>query len=438
MPCRYKLSVPIFLFVIATVFSGVAVAQEGPGEKIVRVTGRAAVSGKNIQKSREKAISEGLATAVDQAALEIIPIKAFAADFRKLNKILHDRTDKFVRNYKIMAEAQIGKMYRVLLEVTVLTNELQARKGKLPEPVRAAASSSPRPAFPTDSRPASAAPGILFLIAEQDLENESPQYWWGEGTAFLDSFSETAMAGKMREKGFHVVSHGYMPSSEGAATNPVALQPDLSNREAVKIGLRMQADVVIVGKSLVYRVSGRDGNTESFNGTVSARAIRTDTGEEISSTLQTTVKKDRNEAGGSRKVLSAAGSLAGEDLARQIADMGHEKTEPVTSGLLKSDRPALPSEQSPTRLSTSPIHILVSGTSDLGNFVKFRRTLNEMTGVSEIRIMEMKADKATILVNFQGNAENLADKLMGKTFKLFYLKLYDTTQNTLSIELVSK
>ncbi|MBW2166280.1 MAG: hypothetical protein JRG74_09360 [Deltaproteobacteria bacterium] len=49
----------------------------------------------------------------------------------------------------------------------------------------------------------------------------------------------------------------------------------------------------------------------------------------------------------------------------------------------------------------------------------------------------MKADEATIVVDFQGNAKELADALMLKNFESFGINIYEISQSHLRIRLVS-
>jgi hypothetical protein len=81
--------------------------------------------------------------------------------------------------------------------------------------------------------------------------------------------------------------------------------------------------------------------------------------------------------------------------------------------------------------------VIVEGTRDLSKFVIFRAELNEIPGVDSLQTSEMKADEATIIVNFQGNAKELADALMLKTFESFGINIYEVSQSHLRVRLVS-
>lgn len=400
--------------------SGTGLSQEFPDSKTVKVIGSSTIHNKNIAKAREEAVSNSLVSAVNLVALETLPLDALVRNFEKLDGILYDHTAKFVEGYKVLAEFRSGKIYRVMLEATISGTRLRELQKQL---------SAGKLAKAKDEK--KVMPKILFLIAEQNLADSTPQYWWGGTSAFDRAVSENAMGEKMKKKGFTVVRHGYL-SPDSEVQSPVNYQPELDNQEAVRMGSRLGADIVIVGKSVVYKVSGAAReNVTSFSGTVSVRAIRTDTGEEIAASLQTAVKEHADETAGSRDALLSAGHLAGKDISFRIAEIWQK------GSLSFSDRQGEEGTAGFSR-NSDMLKIIVTGVSNLGNFVRFRRALSDIPGVKDIQILERKRDGATISVNFKGKVGEFEDALVQKTFQLFSVKLYDTSQNTLKIELVPK
>ncbi len=498
----------LILFFHIWIGHGTAISQEDAFSKSVKVIGVAEIQGKNVEQAREKAISDGLTSAVEQAALETFPTDALADNFQKLSEILQTKPDKFVQNYKVLAEYGTGKIYRIMLDVTVFTDKLKAEANQFPG-MRETASADTlkeknlplpqddmREAVPEDipkekdfsqdktdtagtgliRNEKKAMPSILFLVSEQNLEDNSPRYWWGGDSSYIKAFSETAMSEEMRKKGFTVVTHGYFSAGSDKKI-AITSQPELDNKEAVKIGSRLQADLVVVGKSVVYKVSDETGGNSSFNGTVSARVLRTDSGKEIASTLQTTVRKNTDEDAGSRETLLSAGEISGAELASQItkAWLGEEpevsggRREDMTSppGLLKQEdqkkdtvtsQPGLlkqedqkkdtvtsqpeprPQDQEKDREGGLPgvAELHVTGISNLGNFMRFRKVLSETPEIKDMKVYELKSDEATLIVNFQGDTNSLADILKSAEFKLFTVAVRDISQNALDIDLVPK
>lgn len=401
-PClinRFSISV-FFLAVIISLSGTVRAAEKQSLTKNVEVIGTATIYKDNVAGARDQAISRSLVSAVDIVAVDLLPLEYLVRKFETLNEIIYIHSGKFVQSYKVLTEARIGNRYRVIVQVTVLVNKLEEQLS--------IAGIMPRE---------KTLPSILFCIAEQNLEDLSPQYWWGENFTFFKSICEDAMAATMKKKGFSVVSHGKMfsPMDIEAEDYKSGLNtPDLTNEEAVNLGSLFQADVVIVGKSIAQKAPNIMGaNIRSFKGRVIVRALRTDTGEEIAATAQTAVTANIDENVGSHDALSRAGSLAGEKLAAQIISSWQKRMKEATT-----------------------IEIIVEGTRYLSNFVTFRRKINGITGVIGVQTKEMKFDEAILAVDFQGNAKGLADALMLKTYDTFGINIYEVSQNRLRIELI--
>ena len=85
----------------------------------------------------------------------------------------------------------------------------------------------------------------------------------------------------------------------------------------------------------------------------------------------------------------------------------------------------------------SLVEIKIHGTSELANFIKFRKALGKISGVTAIHIKVMKADESIITVDYDGTAQSLADELLLKTFDNFGIDIYDVSPGNLSVELVT-
>ncbi|MEA1899713.1 MAG: hypothetical protein U9N47_02950 [Thermodesulfobacteriota bacterium] len=387
----------IFILAVAANLSAIVSAEENASEKIIEVIGTGAIQGGDVAKARDRAIKNSLVSAVEFAVADLLPIESMIQNFETLNEILYDNSSEFVADYKVLTELKSGRTYRVLVQATVSTSVIEQQlmhagikvcKKNLPE--------------------------ILFFIAEQNFSDISPRYWWSEDLTFFKGYTEIAMTEKMLKNGFSVIDQKSLIINEEFET--LKDKAYLSNQDAVSLGAILQADVVIAGNSkadIAPNIMGK--KIKSFKAIVSARALRTDTGEEIASTAQTSVSVNQDNIVGARDALSNAGYLAGRDLASQIVRKWHEEVKKNITTLV----------------------IIVEGTRDLSNFVIFRAELNKIPGVDSLQTSEMKADEATIVVDFQGNAKELADALMLKNFESFGINIYEISQNHLRIRLVS-
>lgn len=385
----------VFFFSVVLILPAFVQAQNQIPTKTVVVMGTGKIHQENFARAREKAIAGSLVSAVSRVAVELLHLESLVRNFQAFNEMIYGQTDKFIQDYKVLAEFPSTNNYRVMVEATVSISTLK----KLMSSAGILLGEKPLPRS-------------LVLISYQNLEDRLPKYWWGQEKYLSESFSVNALVETMKTKGFPIINNHII--AQNTIVDPIYDKPDLNNLEAVDLGLSSHAEVVIVGKSVVSRVPNTmGGNIRSFKGIVSARAIRTDTGTEIATTMQTSATTNTDEIAGARDVLSRAGSLAGEDLASQIVAAWQKQEE-----------------------QSNILEIIVEGTGDITKFEKFRRILKNIPGVKNFQIKELKPDEAVTIVDFQGTAKELADALMIKTFGSIGIKIYEVSQVRLRIELI--
>ena len=371
-------------------------AEDQISTKTVVVIGTGKIYKENSASARKKAIENSLVSAVESVAIDLIPPESLHQTFQSFNEALYHQTGKFIQGYKVLAEFKIKNAYRVMVEVNVSIAGLT----KLMSDARIMSGGK-------------SLPKILVLVSEQNLEDTSPKYWWGKKAVGGETFSVSAFIETMKSMGLPVLDH---PSiAQNTSIDDGYDKADLDKEEAVNLGLNLKADIVIVGKTIIDQAQNIMGkNIRSFKGVVSARAIRTDTGEEIATITQSAVTANADETIGARKALSAAGSLAGEILASQIIDAWQKKDE-----------------------QTNIIGIVVEGTDNLANFEKFIGIINKISGVKHLQIKELKAKETVISVEFKGKAKTLADALMLKSYGSVDINIYEVSKNHLRVELIS-
>jgi len=392
-----RLLFTVFILAVAANLSGIVNAEENASERIIEVIGTGAIRGGDVAKARDRAIKNSLVSAVEFAVADLLPLESMIQNFETLNEIFYDNSSEFVAYYKVLTELKSGRTYRVLVQATVSTSVIEQQL--MSADIKVYKKNLPK---------------ILFFIAERNFDDISPRYWWTEDLTFVKGDTEIAMTEKMLKNGFSVIDQKSLVINEKFEN--LKYKADLNNQDAVSLGAILQADVVIVGNSKADIASNTmGGDIKSFKGTVIARALRTDTGEEIASTAQTAISVNKDDIAGGRNALSNVGYLAGSDLASQIVGKWHKEV----------------------KKSITTFAIIVEGTGVLSNFVIFRAELNEISGVDSLQTSEMKADEATIIVNFQGNARELANALMLKTFESFGINIYEISQSHLRVRLVS-
>ncbi len=390
-----KISIIVFFVAAVMILHGFDEADAKQVKDTFIVMGTANVKRENVSAARQEAIKSCLVTAVGLKATDLMNIDSMVRNFKTLNEILYTNIDKFIRGYKVLTEARSENTYRVMVQVTVSSKRVKKK-------LTAAGIMQGKMAMPK----------ILFFIAEQRFEDGSPKYWWGRGMPFVNSASEKAFAEVLKEKGFNIIKHG--PRVQNMAVKILADEPNLKDQEAIDFAVRMNADVIITGSSIANNLSNTMGtDMKSFKGLTVVRALFVKTARQIGSANRTAVTANVNEIAGGRDALSGAGTLAGEEIARQI----------VSAWLKKDD-------------DTEKFKILLKGAGNLANFVMFRRMLSTIEGVKFVQVKELKSDKAIISVDFIGKTKDLAAALMLKAFESFGINIYDLSDSQLKIELI--
>jgi hypothetical protein len=394
-------------------------AEGAPASVTIAALGVAEIRDQNTAEARQRATRNGLEGAVLQAASRLVGAERIGADLSPFLSTISGQAENFVENYRVLGTAPTGNQFRVLVEATVSAETLRTRLARFTAPPAAAAADSEDPGFETGG-----GPRVLILMAHQDLEDISPEFWWGEGPGPETIPAETALAEVLTEAGLSIVTHGNQVPNV-AVQGAIIFQPDLNNQEALSIAESYDADLVVVGKAIVYRVPETAGEARpSFNATVTARALRVDTKESLGSVLETVVRVAADAGAEGEEALAAAGRLAGEKLAEPLASVSiapgnpeRDATEPVRAGELE---------------------IVVNGAGNLGNFVQFRRKLTAVEGVSGLQIRRMQDDEATLAVTYPGGADALARALSEESFQLFSLSVQSPDPDRLRVTLTPR
>ena len=360
------------------------------------VVGTESIYKDNIPNARKLAIDNSLVTAVGLAAADMLTIDDLVTHYEEINQLLYGNISQYVQDYKVLTESRLETEYRVMVQATVSKERIKSRLTR--SGILKVQKTMPR---------------VLFFIAEQDLENSAPQYWWGTDMSHLKPVAERAIAEAMREQGIRIIDHN--PRLQQIVTRSIGDDPQVDAEAAIEFGKAIQVDVVVLGFSFADKAPNVMGSSiMSYKGLVDLKAYRTKTGNEIASVNRSAVTANVDEIAGSRDALRGAGILAGEELAQQIAAAWQREG-------LEADR----------------IAVQVAGTKNLANFVMFRRMLNTIAGVEDVQVKEMMADSALLSVAYKGKPRDLADALMLRAFDTFGINIYDVSADQLKVQLIS-
>lgn len=372
-------------------------AQDPSQLKTLEVIGTGTVHGDNVSYARDEAISNSLVMALGMVVADLVPLKTHVDKFPILNQTLYAKADRFVQGYKVLTETVKGKKYRVLVQATVSIDIIKQELSQSGMPLDANADLQ-----------------VLLLIAEQNLEDPLPRYWWGGADAFVEAISEGQLTEALVAQGFSVIDRFSLerplPEFEKLYNY------DLDNAQAVEIGRLFQADIVVVGFAMAESAPNVMGEKlKSYKGTLSVRALRTETQTEMVSFTKTALCAESDDISGGRKALLTVGEKTGTLLASQVHAAWQDKVG-----------------------KSQAFEILVEGPRQLVHFVKFRAVIADFPQVNELQTKEIMPDKAILWIDYQGSTEQFAEALLLKSFESFGIHINEVTPEQIRLSLVAQ
>jgi hypothetical protein len=372
-------------------------AEDQPSLKTFEAIGSVRIQGEKIVEAREAAISSGLSAAIDRAILELIPVEVAAANFSAITELCYGNVNQFVQGYKVLAESRGSGFYRVMVQASVSSGGIQKQ---LTNAGISMGKKNP--------------PSILLMVSDQRMDSTDVRYWWGGagGPATEKPAAETLLSRVLSEKGFGIVGHEIVAGSE--AMIPVHQNSNPGNALIAEIGAKANADMVIAGSATLQRVPAtHETDPKAVKAIMSLRVIRSGSGEELAAVEQTAVAPNAEDPAGIDQMLATLGNTTSEELSKCI-----------TSAWQKQAR------------KSASVELLIEGANQLGNYSAFRSALNKVSGVKNVQVKEMKADKYTLIVEYPNGAKQLADALTLKPFDGFSVTIQDVTQNQMRVILV--
>ena len=381
------------MVILALGVSGPAAAADAVSpEGTFVVIGSALVRGTAVEAAREEAIAGALVSIMDRAAAEMLPLETLVTEFETLNANVLENTDRFIQRYKVLNETKTGQHYRVMVEAEVLVAALKDQISRLG--LQQTSGNLPR---------------LLFFVTETAADRREPAPDPAEGFEFQPGAAERAMADALQGRGFGIVAHTF-DADTAPALAVGEYRPDLELSKALALAGLLDAEVAVMGQAEIRQAAGvaEDGSSGT-RAVVSVRAYSVASGREMATASASAGALNAATA------LSQAGERAGRDLAARLPQAWQKE----------AARP-------------EALAVVVGGTRNLKNFIQFRQMLNELPGVKEVSTREMKADETTLIVAYQGDARELADALMLKTFDAFGISIFDVSRDRLHVRLISQ
>ena len=359
--------------------------------KQLKVLGTAIIYEKNLADGRQNAVNDALVAAVGQVVMEMLTGETVVRRFQQINDNILAERDNYIQNYRVLTESVSGNTVRTLVQVDIAVDRVSRDLSRLG--IALAGAVYPR---------------ILFMVAERNVTDADFTYWWGDRRLLSRTISEGALAATLRATGFEIVDPPDLSS-------PLSLPVNPPEADILALAARLRAEVLVTGYGTAVAAPNTIGGAiNAYEAVLEARAFDVQTGQPIGRTRQKSVVSGQDEVAGGREALSGAGALAGDDLARQIMAVWQKE----------QDRSAV-------------IEVVVEGTGGhIANFVRLRTAIASLSGVNDLKMKEMSADRADMAVTYQGSARSLADALLLKTFSGFGIDIFEVTPEVIRIRLV--
>jgi len=371
-------------------------AARGEDLRTTEAVGQAAVAG-DVLAAKEQAKDDALRNCVQQVAATIVTAATETDQAQLLSDKIYAHSVGYVRKLQILEDRQDGNAW-----VTKVRCEVS--EAKLDEDMMAFGIAYRRARMPR----------IFVLVAEQAINATQATGWWqGGGNAADLRVMENAFLDRMEKSGFTFVD----PEVLQGKVKLEAIGADPNLQQAREVGVKSGADLVIVGRAIAKplgEIPIDNGTFYSAVANVSARAVRTDTGEIVAAAEFTgTAGRGFEQSTAGRNAFSEAGRQLARDLFAKVGKVWVR-------------------EQSGARR----IAMAVLGVDDYARLAVFKNVLvQSVRGVKDVQERSMENGRAELDVTLAGTSQSFATDLATRKFQGFTLKVKKVTQGAVEVEL---
>ena len=381
---------------LALALLALAAAARADDFRTTEAIGQAAVA-EDALAAKAQAKDDALRNCVQQVATTVVTAATETDQAQLLSDRIYAHSVGYVRKIEVLEDRQDGSTW-----VTKLRCEVS--EAKLDEDLMAFGIAYRRAGMPR----------VFVLVAEQAIDATKASGWWqGGGNAADLRVVENAFMDRMEKSGFTFVD----PEVLAGKVRLEAIGADPNLQQAREIGVKTGAEIVVVGRAIAKplgELAIDNGTFYSAVANVSARAVRTDTGEILATAEFTgTAGRGFEQTTAGRNALSEAGRQLARDL---FAKIGRVWTR----------------EQSGLRR----VAMAVTGVDDYARLAAFKNVLvQSVRGVKDVQERSMENGRADLDVTLAGTSQSFATELATRKFQGFTLKVRKVTQGAVEVEL---
>jgi hypothetical protein len=358
--------------------------------------GQAPIAG-DLLAARDRAKDDALRNCVQQVATTIVTAATETDQAQLLSDKIYAHSVGYVRRFQILEDKQDGNTWvtRVRCDVS---------EAKLDEDLLAFGIAYQRAGMPR----------VLVLVSEQAINATQATGWWQGGGNSADlRVVENAFMDRMEKSGFTFVDAEVLQGK--VKLESIGADPNV--QQAREVGVKSGAELVIVGRAIAKplgEIPIDNGTFYSSVANVSARAVRTDTGQVVAAAEFTSpAGKGFERATAGRGALSEAGRMLAREMFSRVGKVWTREQ----SGLRRID-------------------MTVRGVDDYGRLAAFKNALvRSVRGVKEVQERSMEEGRAELEVSLSSSSQAFATDLATRKFQGFTVKVRKVTANAVEVEL---
>ena len=248
----------IVLFIGIIFISGQSFAAKGSDVLTGVTTGKRKIINHNIQQAKQRAVSDALNFAVQNAFAELVSRQVFASNLNFFYNQILSHTSDYIITYRVLGGIENKGHYLVGVESKVDIKLLEKTL--------------------TDARILNAnhdKPVILFFIAEKTPSDLLPKYWWGNNPVPYRSLAEEIIISKMLQDRF-IVTGNDVDRPDPSFYN-IMFDSIYDIAAAKDLGREMKADMIVFGKASSSEAINRMGEEKTFNAKVNLEGYNLET-----------------------------------------------------------------------------------------------------------------------------------------------------------------
>jgi len=341
--------------------------------------------------AKDNAVNDALRKAVEQAVGTLLQAQTLVDKYQLISDEIYTKSQGYIRKYSVISERP--DLNQGILKVTIqadvsigdIKNDLNAigllleRKNK---------------------------PRMMVIIDEKIGSAES-------GYSPNLSESETVIIQKFTEKGFNFVDQATVKKNIKRNMALQAIAGDDS--AAAAIGLEYGAEAVIIGNAVAKLAGKGIAGTEmkSIHASVTARAVKADTGEILATASEKGATAHLDETVGGALAIKKASEKIASNLIDQIITKWSGEVGGQTT-----------------------VQLVITGI-DFVSLNKFKTIIqSQVRGVLKLNQRSFTAGVAVIDIETRTNAQSMAEELAMKNFETFKVEIIGLSANKIDMRVI--